>query len=90
MAEPSLPADEIADHLGVIKDTVHTSIAEMAMPAHKVGRLRKFRASEIDDRARAAGATSDHKATQQVPPMSVVAPTVVTTTGTGKGDDDAE
>jgi excisionase family DNA binding protein len=49
VAEPWLSADDIAAHLGVTKDTVYTWIAEKAMPAHKVGRLWKFQASEIDD-----------------------------------------
>ena len=58
MAEPWLSADDIAAHLGVTKDTVYTWIAEKAMPAHKVGRLWKFQASEIDDWVRAGAAAS--------------------------------
>ena len=58
MAEPWLSADDIAAHLGVTKDTVYTWIAEKAMPAHKVGRLWKFQASEIDDGVRAGAAAS--------------------------------
>ena len=49
VAEPWLSADDIAAHLGITKDTVYTWIAEKAMPAHKVGRLWKFQASEVDD-----------------------------------------
>ena len=60
MAEPWLSADDIAAHLGITKDTVYTWIAEKAMPAHKVGRLWKFQASEIDDWVRAGAAASDH------------------------------
>ena len=60
MAEPWLSADDIAAHLGVTKDTVYTWIAEKAMPAHKVGRLWKFQAREIDDWVRAGAAASDH------------------------------
>ena len=59
MAEPWLSADDIAAHLGVTKDTVYTWIAEKAMPAHKIGRLWKFQASEIDDWVRAGAAASD-------------------------------
>lgn len=59
MAEPWLSADDIAVYLGVTKDTVYTWIAEKAMPAHKVGRLWKFKASEIDDWVRAGAAASD-------------------------------
>ncbi len=59
MAEPWLSADDIAAHLGVTKDTVYTWIAEKAMPAHKIGCLWKFQASEIDDWVRAGAAASD-------------------------------
>jgi excisionase family DNA binding protein len=59
VAEPWLSADDIAAHLGVTKDTVYTWIAEKAMPAHKVGRLWKFQASEIDEWVRAGAAASD-------------------------------
>ncbi|QTV78981.1 helix-turn-helix domain-containing protein [Microbacterium sp. NIBRBAC000506063] len=48
MTEPWLSADDIATHLGVTKDTVYAWIAEKDMPAHKVGRLWKFQATEID------------------------------------------
>ena len=41
--------DEIAEHLGVSKDTVYRWITNKKMPAHKIGRLWKFKKSEIDD-----------------------------------------
>ena len=47
--EPWLSADDIATHLGVTKDTVYAWIAEKGMPAHKLGRLWKFQAAEVDD-----------------------------------------
>jgi len=40
---------EIMQYLGISRDTVFTWIAERNMPAHKVGRLWKFRISEIDE-----------------------------------------
>jgi excisionase family DNA binding protein len=43
-----LSVAEIAVHLGIRKDTVYKWLTEKRMPAHKVGRLWKFRASEID------------------------------------------
>lgn len=58
MSEPWLSADDIADHLGVTKDTVYTWISEKGMPAHKVGRLWKFQASEVDDWVRRGDAGS--------------------------------
>ena len=72
MAEPWLSADDIAAHLGVTKDTVYTWIAEKAMPAHKVGRLWKFQASEIDDWVRAGAAASDDDGPVGIAGMSSV------------------
>lgn len=56
MSEPWLSVEDIAEHLGVSKDTVYTWVANRGMPAHKVGRLWKFQASEIDDWIRSGGA----------------------------------
>ncbi|MDD5697162.1 MAG: helix-turn-helix domain-containing protein [Victivallaceae bacterium] len=39
---------EIAEHLGVCKDTIYTWLAEKQMPAHKVGRLWKFKIAQVD------------------------------------------
>lgn len=58
MTEPWLSADDIAAHLGVTKDTVYTWIAEKHMPAHKIGRLWKFQAREVDGWVRRGGATA--------------------------------
>ena len=43
-----LSVDEIAAYLGVKRDTVYKWIVRTSMPAHKVGRLWKFRKSEVD------------------------------------------
>jgi excisionase family DNA binding protein len=44
-----LSVDEIASYLGVKRDTVYKWINRQNMPAHKVGRLWKFRRDEIDE-----------------------------------------
>lgn len=59
MSEPWWSADDIAAHLGVTKDTVYSWISDKAMPAHKVGRLWKFQASEVDEWVRSGGAAAD-------------------------------
>jgi excisionase family DNA binding protein len=46
--EPWVSLEEIAEHLGVSMDTVHRWIRARKMPAHKVGHLWRFRASEVD------------------------------------------
>ena len=58
MTEPWISADEIASHLGVSKDTVYAWISTQNMPAHKVGRLWKFQASEVDEWVRQGGAST--------------------------------
>lgn len=60
--EPWLSADDVAVHLGVTKDTVYTWIAEKGMPAHKIGRLWKFQAGEVDDWVRRGGSTTSDEA----------------------------
>ena len=44
-----LSVDEIAAYLGVKRDTVYKWIDRKQMPAHKVGRLWKFRRREVDE-----------------------------------------
>jgi excisionase family DNA binding protein len=48
MAERWLSVEPIAAHLGVNRDSIYKWIDRKKMPAHKVGRLWKFLASEID------------------------------------------
>ena len=44
--------EEMAEHLGVSKDTIYRWISKRLMPAHKIGRLWKFKISEVDEWAR--------------------------------------
>ncbi|MBI4583210.1 MAG: helix-turn-helix domain-containing protein [Planctomycetes bacterium] len=43
-----LSVEEIAAYLGIKRDTVYKWLVRKSLPAHKVGRLWKFRASEVD------------------------------------------
>ena len=54
-----LSVEEIAEHLGISKDTVYAWIAKRQMPAHKVGRLWKFQRVEVDSWVKAGGAIDD-------------------------------
>ncbi len=40
--------EEIANHLGVSKDTIYSWISNKKIPGHKIGRLWKFKVSEVD------------------------------------------
>ena len=53
-----LSAEEIAGHLGVSIDTIYRWIAGRGMPAHKVGRLWKFKTDEVDEWVKAGGAAA--------------------------------
>lgn len=40
--------DEIAEHLGVSKDTIRIWIKKKEMPAYKIGKRWKFKVSEVE------------------------------------------
>ena len=46
--EPWVSTKEIAEHLGVTKDTVHKWIKTETIPCSRVGKLWKFKKSEVD------------------------------------------
>ncbi len=48
-AEKWSSLEEVAKHIGVNKDTVRNWIKKDAIPAHKIGKLWKFKLSEIDE-----------------------------------------
>lgn len=48
--------DDISEYLGVSKDTVYTWISGKGMPAHRVGRLWKFKRDEVDAWVKSGGA----------------------------------
>ena len=56
MTEPWISVDDIARHLGVAKDSVYRWIDRRGLPAHKIGRLWKFKVTEVDLWVRAGGA----------------------------------
>ena len=56
MTEPWVSAHVIAEHLGVTKDSIYAWIAKKDMPAHRVGRLWKFKVTEVDAWVRRDGA----------------------------------
>jgi excisionase family DNA binding protein len=55
MTEPWASVDDVAKHLGVAKDSIYRWIDHRGLPAHKIGRLWKFKLSEVDTWVRAGG-----------------------------------
>jgi excisionase family DNA binding protein len=59
MPERWLSVDEIAAHLGVNPDTIYKWFTRKSMPVHKLGRLWKFLATEVDQWVKAGHAPKD-------------------------------
>jgi len=53
-----LSVDEIAAYLGIKRETIYKWLAEKNMPAHKLGKLWKFRKDEVDAWLRSGEADS--------------------------------
>lgn len=66
-----LSVDDVAVHLGIRRGTVYKWVERLALPARKVGRLLKFKRSEIDAwvERRSAGAEKpqqEHRLLEQL------------------------
>jgi excisionase family DNA binding protein len=64
MEDRWLSVDEICKYLGIGKDTVYKWIDKHGMPAHRMGRLWKFKKEQVDAWVEAGGAathTTDEK-----------------------------
>ncbi len=55
MEDRWLAVDEIGEYLGVKRDTIYKWIGGKGMPAHKIGRLWKFKKDEVDEWVRNGG-----------------------------------
>ena len=54
-----LSVEEICAHLGLSDDTVYKWIETRGMPAHRMGRLWKFKKKEVDEWVKQGGADPD-------------------------------
>lgn len=68
MEDRWLSVDEIAAYLGVKRDTIYKWIDEKSLPAHRLGRLWKFKKDEVDDWVRSGGAAPEGYATDPPQP----------------------
>ena len=66
-ADRWLSVDEIAAYLGIKRDTVYKWISEKQMPAHRMGRLWKFRKEEVDEWVKTGGAGDNEKRKENTP-----------------------
>lgn len=60
MEDRWLSVDEIGDYLGIKRDTVYKWISDKGMPAHKIGRLWKFKKEQVDTWVEAGGASTEN------------------------------
>ncbi|BBH26860.1 transcriptional regulator [Intestinibaculum porci] len=58
--EPWVALKDVQSYLGVGRETILQWINKRNMPAYKVGRLWKFKLSEVDDWIRSGGASDDN------------------------------
>jgi len=65
--EQWVTAEQVALHLGVVKDTVYRWREHRNLPAHRIGRLWKFKLSEVDNWVRAGGADEEQRGGGQTP-----------------------
>jgi len=47
--------EDVAAHLAVNKDSIYRWIEKKSFPSHRVGRLLRFKLSEVDDWVRKGG-----------------------------------
>lgn len=62
-----LSVEEIAEHLGVTKDSIYRWIERRSLPAHRVGKLWKFKRSEVDEWVRTGRAAERREGGGQGP-----------------------
>ncbi|WP_437939467.1 helix-turn-helix domain-containing protein [Sorangium sp. So ce341] len=59
--EPRVSVEDVAKRLGVARDSMYRRIEGRGVPAHKNGRLWKFKLSEVDECVRAGGADAENE-----------------------------
>jgi excisionase family DNA binding protein len=64
-----LTPDDITPHLSINRDTINRWIDDRSVPAHKVGRLLKFKVSEVDAWVCEGIATVDYNTNDIQSPM---------------------
>ncbi|MBE6745941.1 MAG: helix-turn-helix domain-containing protein [Ruminococcaceae bacterium] len=60
-----ISSKEVAEYLGINKDTLQRWITNRSIPCHRVGRLWKFRISEIDNWVQSGSAANIDKTEEE-------------------------
>jgi excisionase family DNA binding protein len=60
-----LSVEEVASYLGINKGTLYKWITRKSIPAHKAGRLWKFKKEEIDNWVKSGSNSSKEDAAQE-------------------------
>lgn len=65
MTDRWLSVEEIAEYLGLSKDTIYTRVTAGTIPAHKVGRFWKFKKEKVDEWVKSGGAADTDAESQK-------------------------
>lgn len=74
MAEPWVSVGQIAEHLGVRRDSIYRWVDAKGLPAHRIGRLWKFKVSEVDDWVRKLVSEGYVEVSEKIRQLKMVAP----------------
>ena len=67
-ADRWLSVDEVPKCLGAVKASIYRWIEQKGLPAHKVGKLWKFKRDEVDEWVRSGGAGDEAASSRQPQP----------------------
>ena len=56
---------DVAAHLQVTKDSIYRWVDAKGLPAHRVGRLLRFRLSEIDEWVKSSGGDASSRSSRE-------------------------
>ncbi len=59
--QPWLSVEGIAEYLGVSKETIYRWLERKKIPAHRIGKLWKFKTSEVDQWIMSGGASTSER-----------------------------
>ena len=64
--KPWLSVEGISEYLGVSKETIYRWLDRKKIPAHRIGKLWKFKSSEVDKWVMSGGAATNNQQVQKI------------------------